>query len=128
MEAVRDALQRKLKRVGANMTNLIIRVTLVNQYILAALWYLLNLWPRNNKDLEELERLVHKYIWTQSNSTIHKMDALTLYLSRANGGLGALSLSHQVFALATKLTMWALSTGHHPLKRIIQSYIIELSL
>lgn len=52
MEALRNALQRRLKKVDTKKSNLVVRVLLVNQYILVALWYLLSLWLGDSKDLE----------------------------------------------------------------------------
>lgn len=64
MEALRDALQCRLEKVGVNRNNLVARVMLVNHYILATLWYLLTLWPGDAKDMEDFQWLVRKFIWT----------------------------------------------------------------
>lgn len=115
-----EKLQKRLDRAVKNPATLSGRVTIANHMILVVLWYMLLSWVGSEQDLDEMEGLVTRFIWTQNKSKRHKVDHATIILPKHKGGLGLISLCHQVYALATKLIVWAISDKDHPLKSIIQ--------
>lgn len=49
-------------------------------------------------------------------------------MPKEKGGLGLISIDHQILALATKLILWVISHGEHQLKMILREKIYQLSL
>lgn len=125
---LKTALNLKLKKVSSFPGTLMARVLYINHMLLGSLWYLLTLWTGDQAYLLELERSILNFLWAGSDTkTRNRVDKATVYLSKAKGGLGVISIMQQVNALAGKFILWATSTGDHPLQLLLRRQISSLT-
>lgn len=118
---VTSRLQQDLSRWRKRPTSLMGRVTIVNHLILSKLWYTLTVWTGSMWTLENLQRAVVQFIWQGQNPWGRsRVNLETLIKPKSDGGLGLISIPHQVRALAGGFITWALLEGAHPLRCILQ--------
>lgn len=109
--------------------SLMARVMIINHWILVALWFLLTLWVGDPAQLKVIKTTIIKFLWAgQKDSARHRVDAAIVTREKKHGGLGVLSITEQVIALAGKNILWTITAGGHLLKTIIQHRIRALSL
>lgn len=79
--------------------------------------------------LENLQKIITQFIWKGQNSQGRaRVNHDTLIKPRNGGGLGLISIPHQVRALAGGFFTWAIREGDHPLRRLLQHRIRLLSV
>lgn len=128
-EFVTSRLEQEIIRWRKHTTTLMGRIAIVNHLILSQLWYTLTVWTGKMSTLENLQRMIVKFIWRGQNPAGRaRVNINTLTKPRNMGGLGLISIPHQVRALAGGFFTWAIKAGDHPLRRLLQHRIRELSV
>lgn len=115
----------RLDGLSKDPTLLSAHVVIANHLIVSMLWYTLSLWVGLDLGIKCLQSIITRFIWTQNKSTCFTVDLLTIFLFKLDGGLGLISIA-QVIALASKLMVWAMSTGNHQIKTILQQKFRKL--
>lgn len=123
-----QTLENRLTRARRNPLSLMARVTIANNLIMGSLWFMLQLWVGDEKQLKIWEKCICEFIWDGKEGKYRPRVAFELIcLPKSRGGLGLIHLSKQTAALAAKIIIWALSSGTHTLQIIIRGKIKELS-
>jgi hypothetical protein len=123
-------LEERLAKGRYKFTSLIGRVVIANHLILSSLWYLLTLWSGNPKELEQMQAQILRFVWGgEDKQTRNRVDKATIFRSKAEGGLGLISIVSQTRALSGRIVMWALHMNRPPnlLRDLLQLYIRDLS-
>lgn len=103
-------------------------MVIINHWIMGALWFILTIWIGDPSHLKIIEGIIIKFLWAgQSDSAKHWVDVATVMLPKDQGGLGVISVTNQVQALAGKVTLEALMDRKHPLETILRHHIQTLS-
>ncbi|KAL3701849.1 hypothetical protein R1sor_019871 [Riccia sorocarpa] len=99
------------------------RITIANHIIYGYMWFILPLWAGKNKQLEEIDKRIVKFVWGGANTTPRQRIAnRVLRLPRSQGGLVLLAAEQQASAFAAATVTRALTPGKpHPLKLLIRA-------
>lgn len=129
VQQLSDILDDRLRIVKGKAFSLAARLQVINHIIVAALWYILNLWTGNAEELRALEKKIVHDLWVGDMETArHRVKLNIVELPKDRGGIGLISLIQQVRALASKLILWAITDEDHPLKKLMQASFREMSL
>lgn len=63
--ALTDMLEAKLRRARKTPQCLVDRVSIANQFVSSALWYMLNLWTETMKQLEAFDKSIRDFVWSR---------------------------------------------------------------
>jgi hypothetical protein len=101
---INKILQDRLAKSRMNPTSMSARLVIVNQLMLSAGWYVLTLWSGTEADLKKLEKKVVRFLWAEHNYQVHhRVNYQTIIRFKHQGGLGYISIVHQVDSLASKM-------------------------
>lgn len=127
-EFVTERLAEDLTKWRKRATTLMGRITIVNHLILSRLWYTLTVWTGKMETLDHLQRVIVQFVWRGQNLRGRaRVCSTTITKPRSRGGLGLISIPHQVRAMAGGFITWAIREGDHPLQRLLQHRIRLLS-
>ncbi len=97
-------LKRKLINWSTNKLSLAGRILVLNQVLLASIWYLAAYWNPDPKMCDQIRRLIRNFIWGGKEAPARaKVRWDTLTLPTSQGGLGVTDPKAQSEALLAKL-------------------------
>jgi len=97
------------------------RILVVNQVLLASMWYLAAAWNPNPRMCSQVCRVVRNFIWCgKATNARAKVKWETLVLPTSQGGLGIIDPKTQSEALLAKLLIRGLAPGGEPWKELMR--------
>lgn len=109
-------LKAKLKHYSLNT-----RVTIANQLIISANYFMLQLWIGDVEQLVAMDKEVAKFVWIGSDKNYRpRVDYDTITRSKVKGGLGLISFKDENLAHVGKKILWAGTKGKEALQCIIR--------
>ncbi len=123
------ALKSKLINWSHNQLSLAGRILVVNQVLLASMWYLAACWNPYPQMCAQVTGVVRNFIWGGKDAPVCakvKWDMLTL--PTAQGGLGIIDPKTQSEALLAKLLIRGLAPGGEPWKELIRHKADQIRL
>lgn len=106
-------LESRIVKLNVRKLSLAARILVANSLLLGCIWYLITVWAGKREFLGRLQRMVDKFVWAGRS----RVDRATIAKPRAEGGLGLLSVEAQFQALSSRIMLWILGEGNHPLQR-----------
>lgn len=116
-------IDKSLEKLKARHISLAGRVVVANGLILSTIWYLITVWAGDVKFFTKLQSRIENFVWNGRS----RVDRNTTTLSKNQGGLGLLLIEEQHRAIAGNIMLWTMGPSPHPLRRIYQSHVHELS-
>ncbi len=113
-------LKGKLINWSMNKLSLAGRILVLNQVLLASIWYLAACWNPDPKMCDQIRRFIRNFIWGGKEvpaRTKVRWDTLTLPTSQ--GGLGVTDPKAQSKALLAKLFIRGLVPNGEPWKELV---------
>ncbi len=96
------------------------RILVVNQVLLASMWYMAAAWNPNPTMCNQIRGIVRNFIWSGKASNARaKVKWETLTLPTSQGGLGIIDPKAQSEALLAKLLVRGLAPGGEPWKDLL---------
>jgi hypothetical protein len=84
------------------------RVTIINQVLLATLWYFITIWQGSKRVLGKITSLIRNFLWSnKEHKTRIRVNWGDCYVKRKNRGLGIIDPTDALKALLNK---WIIST------------------
>ncbi len=94
---------------------------MVNQVLLASMWYLAASWNPNPRMCSQVRGVVRNFMWSEKATNAKaKVKWETLVLLTSQGGLGIIDLKTQSEALLAKLLIRGLAPGGKPWKELMR--------
>jgi hypothetical protein len=94
----------QLAKSKLDPTSIGARLVIVKQLMQSSLWFVLTLCVLSRKELKKLDRKIVRFIWAgQKDKVQRKVNYQTIIKPRMEGGLGYISLEHQVDGMAGNL-------------------------
>ncbi len=123
------ALKGKLINWSRNNLSLARKILVVNQVLLASLWYLATCWNPNPRMCAQVRGVIRNFIWGGKDAPAHaKVKWDTLTLPTAQGGLGIIAPKAQSEAMLAKLLVRGLSPGGEPWKEMVRYKVDQIRL
>lgn len=107
-----ETLENRLSYARKNIYSLAMRVTLANQLVGNACWYMLQIWLGKKEVFEKFDKKFNDFVW--SGKELGKrpcVDYATILKPKDQGGLGFISFKVQTTAMVGKAIMWAAQDG-----------------
>ncbi len=105
------------------------RILVVNQVLLASMWYLATAWNPSPAMCSQIRGIVRNFIWSGKASNARaKVKWETLVLPTAQGGLGIIDPKAQSEALLAKLFVRGLEPGGEPWKELLRHRADQVKL
>lgn len=109
-------LETRLLKAKLNHYSLNTWVSIANQLVISANFFMLQLWTGNVEQLEKMDNEVANFIWSGSDGNFrHRMSYDIITKSKVEGGLGLISFKTQTMAQAGKTILWVGSNGEETL-------------
>ncbi|MCO5591071.1 hypothetical protein L7F22_045048 [Adiantum nelumboides] len=121
-EPVLASIRRKLCNWASMHLSLAGRALVVNQVLLARVWFTTSCWTLYSRALSRLRCLVRNFLWGGSDGTRDTRPQVswrTVILPRQEGGLGIIDPEMQSAALLSKLIVRGLYPGEEPWKQFM---------
>jgi len=123
------ALKGKLINWSTCRLSLAGRILVVNQVLLASMWYMAAAWNPNPAMCSQIRGIVRNFIWSGKASNARaKVKWETLVLPTAQGGLGIINPKVQSEALLAKLLIKGLELGGEPWKELLKHMANQVRL
>jgi len=114
---MRLSLKNKLISWSNNRLSLAGRILVVNQVLLASMWYIAASWNPNPRMCSQIRGIVRNFIWGgRDTPTRAKVKWDTMVMPTSPGGLGIIDPRAQLEALLAKLLTRGLAPGGEPWK------------
>lgn len=105
-------MEKRLKDARLNPYSIPVRVSMTNQLITSTLFYMVQLWPGDVKDLEWLDREIKHFILNgQEDIRKAPIEYAVLLRPKDQGGFGLISIKAQFYAMVAIFILWAAADG-----------------
>lgn len=95
-------------------------VTTASQFVSSALSYLVNLWTKTHKQLDDSDKAIWDFIWSgQDSGKLPRVDWETMKRDKGDSGIGVISMKEQTVALFAKAMLEILGDGDHMVQHIL---------
>ena len=124
-----EMLRRKLRYWSSHHLSLAGRAMVVNQVLLASLWYVAACWCGTKKQLDQIRSLVRNYLWGGADGERRspaRVAWATVIAPKSEGGLGILDVELQVQALLAKWVTRCLRPGGGKWRAILLHRMAEV--
>ncbi len=98
------------------------RILVVNQVLLATMWYILSCWVFSKSCINQIQRAIRCFLWSgkDNDSSRAKVAWAVISLPKAQGGLGIIDPVNQSRALLAKLVVRGLQPGIRKWKHLLR--------
>lgn len=115
-----DNLKHTIHMFSTRRMNLIEKVIVLNNFVLAKLWYISQVVPPNNKHLAEIKMITGDFLW--SHHKMFRVQRDQLYLDSSQGGLALIDPETQCQSLCVRNLLFQKEMKiDHPLLKINSS-------